>query len=282
MTRMIRADLSRLYRSKGYYIIIILSLVLLAIFALAAYFVTGFAREMTGMDAGSFMNGDLLEQARRMMNLNFFASFYLSHNSILHLLIAVFAAGFISKDHQTGYLKNLMAVPGVRHKWVTSKLLVMGFAAALFYLIFLLGSAFTVVLFGNRVEVMAGELLRYFGLHLLVDMAIFALICLIVSLTQARTAALVLALLISLNIQSILYLLIDSLGILPFKLREWGMMGQASKLPLKGGIVSLMGGMDGDVFKITQHMELFYVALGLFVVATGLSLWFIRKVDYKA
>lgn len=282
MMGMLTADFSRLKRSRGFYIIIIISLALLAIFATAAYFVTGFAQEMTQMEmTGPFMTEDLLQRARRAMNLNFFASFYLSHNNVLHLLVALFAAGFISRDHQTGYLKNLMTVPGLRHKWLISKLLVTALAAAAFYLVFLAACVVTVLLYGNQPVIMAGELARYFGLHLLVDLAIFSLICLIVCLTQARAVAIVLALLVSFNMQSILYLLIDSLGILPFKLRAWGMMGQASRLPLQGGIVSMMGEMREVGVALTKESHLLFVALGIFLFSTALSLWAIRRVDYK-
>lgn len=277
MKNMLLMDGSRLFRSRGFYVIILVSLVLLAIFATAAYFVTGFAQELMDRPLPTgLVDGNMLQQARRMMNISFFASFYLSHNNLLHLLLALFAAGFIAKDHQSGYLKNLLGIRHMRQKWLLSKYLIMLLAAIIFYGVFLLGCLVVVLLYGNSPAFHWAALAQYMGLHLTVDLALLAIISLIVCLVQGRTAAVILALLVTLNVQTILYLLIDSLNLLPFKLREWGLMAQASRLGLEGGIISLMG-QDAA----TKPTQLLPVSLGLCLAGMLLSLWAIRRVDYK-
>jgi ABC-type transport system involved in multi-copper enzyme maturation permease subunit len=279
MINMLHMDIRRLFKTRGYYITMLVSLILLAIFATAGYIVTGlggsFGPQMENMSMGDATPA-MIAQARRMMDFNFFASFYLSHNSILHLLIALFAAGFISKDHQTGYFKNLLCIRSLRLKWLAGKLITMLLAAVIYYLVFLLGCALAVVLYGNPLTIDVSRVAAYFGLHLTVDMALFAVAALVVAALQTKTAAVIISLLLSFNIQAILYLLLDQLGLFPFKLQEWGMMSLASKLPLQGSFLSMMTSGDG-----TTAGQLLPVSLGVFAVFSLLSLLTLYRVDYK-
>lgn len=279
MMRYLAMDIRRLFKTRGFYVTILISLVLLGIFAGASYFVTGIGEEMLPEGhAGQMPFGGeaMLQQARRMMNFSFFVSFYLSSNSILHLLLAVMAAGFISKDHQTGYLKNLFCIRGLREKWLISKLLTMLLAAVVFYGVFSLASALVVVIYGNPVQIDWAATLSYLGLHLTVDLALFAVICLVTALWQTKTAAVVIAMLVSFNLQSIIYLLVDQFGLFEFKLREWGMMSQANGLRLAGGLTSFVQEGTG-----TQAGELLPVSLGLMLGASLLCWLTLRKRDYK-
>ncbi len=279
MINIIKMDVQRLFKTRGYYTTILVSLILLAIFATAGYIVTGlggsFGPGARDIPAG-LATPALIAQARRMMDFNFFASFYLSHNSILHLLIALFAAGFISRDHQTGYFKNLLCIRDLRLKWLVSKFVTMLLAAVIYYLVFLLGCAVAVLLYGNPLTINLGQVATYFGLHLTVDMALFAVAALVVAVLQTKTAAVIISLLLSFNIQAILYLLLDQLGLFPFKLQEWGMMSLASKLPLQGSFLSMMSGGGG-----TTAGQMLPVSLGVFAVFALLSLLMLHRVDYR-
>lgn len=277
MIRYLRMDLRRLFKTRGFYLSILLSLVFLLILSIAAYFVTGLAQEMTGQEfSGPMNNPMIITQARSQMNVGFFASFFLSHNSLLHLLLALFAAGFIAKDHQSGYLKNLFCLPGLRFRWFFAKLIVLLIAALIYYAVYLLGCLLVVLIYGNPLSLNWADLARYFGLHLSVDMALFALICLITSLLQTKSAAVILALVLSLNIQGIFYLLIDSIGFLPFKLGEYGMMRLASRLITQGSITSFIGASQG-----TTAQQLLPVSLGLLLIASAACLYSLHRVDYR-
>lgn len=279
MTNYLLMDLRRLLRTRGFYVAMLLSLVLLAIFAGASYLVTGISEEMLPPEhAGDLpLNPDaMLRQARRMMNFSYFLSFYLSSNSVMHLLITLMAAGFISKDHQTGYLKNLLCIRGMREKWLVSKLLVTGLGAIMIYAAYAAASALAVLLYGNPLQVAWGEAAGYLGLHLTVDLALFAVICLCVAIWQSRTVAVVVAMLLSFNLQAILYLLIDQFRLFSFNLREWGMMGQASRLRLSGSLTSFI--LEGEG---TRAADLLPVSLGIALAATLACLMVLRTRDYK-
>lgn len=279
MIRTLRMDFRRLFRTRSYYISILIALAFLAILGGAAYYVTGLAQQMaqTEVDLSTISNPTVLDMARQQMNIGFFASFFLSHNSLLHLILVLFAAGYIAKDHQSGYLKNLFCIPQLRLKWLFSKLIVLLVASLLYYLVFLLGCALVVLLYGNTLSPDFADLARYFGLHLSVDMALFALICLITALLQTKTAAVILALVLSFNLQGILYLLIDSIGFLPVKLGSYGMMGLAGKLQLEGSIMSFVSKTGG-----TTTAQMLPVSLTLFVLSLFAGIFAIHRVDYRA
>lgn len=73
MRRYFLMDMRRLFRTRGFYIAIIVSLFFLSIFALASYYVTGIAEEfMPGSER--MLNPQLITQARAQMTFNFFSA----------------------------------------------------------------------------------------------------------------------------------------------------------------------------------------------------------------
>ena len=285
MKRYIAMDLRRLFKTRSFYIAMILALLLLAIYASAAYFFTSASVIKTTEGKAPPAVTQMLKQARIFLDFNHFASIMNTGTGMLHLILAAFAAAFISKDHHSGYLKNLYGIRDLRFKWLVSKLAVMMTAAVIYYLVYLTGAAIVTLLYGNALSPNIGALAAYYGMHLSVDLALFGLIILTVTLVQTKTAAVIVALLVSFNLQAIIYLIIDQFGWLPFELTEYGMMGQASRLIIAGS--GPVGGIMARRFQsmmasmATSPATLLPVSLGIALFAIALSWLMLRKVDYK-
>jgi len=285
MLNYILMDFKRLLRTRSFYLALLIAVFFLSMFALAGYYVTGFAEEFVPQ-AERMMNEQVLEMARGYMTFNLFFSFFFSLPGMrmLHALLSLFAAGFLSREHHSGYLKNLLSIRGMRARWMVSKLLVLLTASILYYALFGLACALVQVFYGNPVAVNFAQVLPFLGGQLLVDMALFSVIMLVVILFQTKAAAVLVAMMLSLNMQGLLYLLIDWVNVLPFKLARYGMMNLAAKAELPGGIVGLMGMAAGGsgIGMLSGGAEaLLPVAAGVFLLFTALSAFFLYRADYK-
>ena len=287
MTRYFLMDVKRLFRTRGFYIAMIVSIFFLSIFSLASYYVTGIAEEFVPGSERMF-NEQIVSQARAQMTFNFFFSFFftLPGMRMLHMLLSLFAAGYLSKEHQSGYLKNMMSLPGMRGKWMVSKTLTMLLATLIYYTVFGLACVMVLVFYGNPVVIKLSEVAPFMLGQVTVDMALYAVIMLVVMLYQSKAAAVVVALILSLNMQGLLYLLIDWVGILPIKLSRYGMMNLAAQAQMPGSMTSLMSGagmsrMTAISGGSANPELLLAVAGGLLIVFLLLSALALRRVDYK-
>lgn len=287
MTRYFLMDVKRLFKTRGFYIAMIVSIFFLSIFSLASYYVTGIAEEFVP-GSEQMLNEQIVSQARAQMTFNFFFSFFFSLPGMrmLHMLLSLFAAGYLSKEHQSGYLKNMMSLPGMRGKWMVSKTLTMLLATLIYYTVFGLACVMVLVFYGNPVVIKLSEVAPFMLGQVTVDMALYAVIMLVVMLYQSKAAAVVVALILSLNMQGLLYLLIDWVGILPIKLSRYGMMNLAAQAQMPGSMTSLMSGagmsrMTAISGGSANPELLLAVAGGLLIVFLLLSALALRRVDYK-
>ena len=179
MIAYLRMDIRRLLKTRGFYAAMIVALVFLSIFALASYYVTGIAEEMMP-GSRAMINDQMVNEARAYMTFNFFFSFFFSLPGMrmLHMLLSLFAAGYLSKEHQSGYLKNLLSLGGMRGKWMVSKTLTMLLATLMFYAVFGLACAAVLVLYGNPVVIHIHEVAPFLLRQVTVDMALYAVIML--------------------------------------------------------------------------------------------------------
>ncbi len=287
MIRYLSMDLRRLFKTRSFYTAMIVAVIFLAIFALAAYFVTGIAQDvMPGSER--LINEQMMNRARAQMTFNFFFSFFFSLPGMrmLHVLLALFASGFLSREHHTGYIKNLLSLPRMRSKWMLSKTLTMLLATLVFYAVFAGACALVLVLYRNPLVIRLSEFGPYVLGQILVDMALYAVIMLGVILFQSKAASVVIALLLSLNVQGLFYLLIDWMGLLPFRLGTYGMMNLAARSRMPGSISSLMGETGMSILSSSSAVSADPVLLWqmgggvlvLFLLLSALALW---RVDYK-
>lgn len=100
MLNFLKMDFKRFARTRSFYMALLTALIFLGLFSLAAYYVTGFAEEFAPQ-AEDMMNDQMLNMARKRMNFNFFFSFFFSLPGMrmLHALLSLFAAGFLSREH---------------------------------------------------------------------------------------------------------------------------------------------------------------------------------------
>lgn len=160
-------DLRRLFRSKSFYVSMMIIIIFLSIFAFASYYVEGMAEEFVPAAGGRNMPPQVLDQVRKLITFNFFFSFFFSIPGMRmhHVLLALFAAGYISKEHHTGYLKNLLGIPHMRGKWMISKTLTLLFATLIYYLVFSLACAVALLLYGNPIVISLSEILPLSGVR---------------------------------------------------------------------------------------------------------------------
>ena len=288
MINTLRMDFRRLFKTRGFYLACLWALGIMAIMATASWFLADeFVRE-AGSLAG-FSGGQIAQEARKLFNVSRFASFFMGAPSFMHLFLVVFAAGYISRDHQSGYFKNLLALPGAREKWLVGKQAAALAAGALFYGVVILGSVVVTLLFGNTPRIDVPQLAAFFGLHLSADLALFALLTLATALFQTRTAAVMVGMVFAFNMQALIYLLIDQIGFLPFALSEYGMVGLAGRLDIftfgqaqPDLLSSMMMGRGGfSNIAPTTPGQLLPVSLGLWAVLTFLSWITLRYRDYR-
>ena len=287
MIRYLSMDIRRLFRTRSFYTSMIVSVIFLSIFALAAYFVTGIAEDMMP-GSGRLLNEQMMNRARTQMSFNFFFSFFFSLPGMrmLHMLLALFAAGFLSREHQSGYIKNLMSLPRMRSKWMLSKTLTMLLATLVFYAVFALACVLVLVFYKNPIVINLSEIGPFIAGQVLVDMALFAVIMLGVTVFQSKAASVVIALLLSLNMQGLFYLLIDWLNVLPLKLSGYGMMNLAARAEMPGSMSSLMSGTGMEILSGVEAASddpnlLLYVSGTIFLLCFILSALSLHRVDYK-
>lgn len=287
MIRYLSMDIRRLFRTRSFYTSMIVSVIFLSIFALAAYFVTGIAEDMLP-GSERLINEQMMSQARARMTFNFFFSFFFSLPGMrmLHMLLALFAAGFLSREHQSGYIKNLMSLPRMRSKWMLSKTLTMLLATLVFYAVFALFCVLVLVFYKNPIVINLSEVGPFIAGQMLVDMALFAVIMLGVTVFQSKAATVVIALLLSLNMQGLFYLLIDWLNVLPLKLSGYGMMNLAARAEMPGSMSSFMSGTGMAILSGAEAANgssnlLLYVSGGIFLLFFTLSALSLHRVDYK-
>lgn len=284
MLRILKMDLRRLFKTRAMYVsMAILMAIILITAGTVLYMTSRSLRELANIaksmmeedpqgmniDAATtyvqLMGGEeqLKVMVRQTMDIMRLMQVPFAPNMV-HLMIAVIAALFASKDYTSGYLKNLLCVPRMKQKWLIGKAAAMLVAAVMVYLAVFLAALIGTTMLGNSITTTWGALFLFLGKEMLVSLALCAIVLFILTLTQNKTAALVLGMVISVNMQMIIFFLIDSLNFLPFKLREWGLMSQASRL-LSGG----------------ETPYLVVTALVFMAAGFGISWWAITRRDLK-
>ena len=291
MMGLLKMDLRRLFKTRSFYFAMFWALLILGIFATAGWFFAVEATRNMGSTTVMGMPADvMIKEARKLFNVNHFASFFMGAPSLMHLLLVTFGAGFLAKDHQTGYFKNLLCIRGLRTKWLISKVLTLLVAGVVFYTVLVLGSVLATFMYGNAPKVNVAQLGAFFGLHLMTDMTLWMVVAAVVAFFQSRTAAVMVAMVLSFNMQAILYLLLDQIGFLPFKLARHGLMSMTGRLNIQQfgtGEADMLGGMMGSMHGPGQAAgaitlnELLPVSLGLFALMLLVSWLLLRYRDYK-
>ena len=260
MLNIVRMDLRRLVRTRSLYAILLVLAAMLLITSFSTWYMTEksmtdlmlFAQEQLeeeNISATSEMGqiglaASLLDasdsrvmqlQVRRAMSFGVLASMPFT-GFLAHTLLAVLTALYASKDYATGYFKNLLALPGVKTKWFISKVLMLALCILIVVAAVLGLAAIGTLILGNPMEIDWPQITAFMGQHMLLSFGLNMLVLLILVLSQNKTAALTMGILLSVNTQNLLFLLLDTTDWLPFRLRDWGLMNQAMKITMGGAM----------------------------------------------
>jgi len=243
---MFRMDLRRLFRTKSLYIctIVLMAVVIIASVAVNAVckygsvwdiqdMLSGFSGDnelTTEIDGGyspSLADAAMLEAAkvklRSFMTLQVLASAPFM-TRLSYMLISLVCVLYVSKDYITAYLKNLLMIPHAKTKWLISKILMLLVIIIFMYLGITLASLIGQLILGNPFPDDFMPLISYMAKTLVSAISFGLFNIFMVVLLQKRSGAIVICLLTSFNIQGIIYMLIDTAKLLPFKLSHYGFM----------------------------------------------------------
>lgn len=233
MLNFIRADLWKLFRARSFY--------LTMVFVLAAMLLMGFLVDTTTrIDYETYLEmqekqtgikisteekveGEeeymaYQEKVRDTMKTPFFLSIITSESGVLYMAFSVFISLFALLDYKRGYMKNILAIPGSKQKWILSKLSVAAVSAIPFLLLILLGATTYGYLKTGEIGYTMKELIPFMGGQFIALMTIAAIQLLLITLFQSTLPTLILGLIFAKDIHSLIYNLIDNTNVLPFSM----------------------------------------------------------------
>ncbi len=249
MRNILHSDVRRLLRTRSLYVGMLVIALTVAIATAGVHFLTtqsvegltrfaqnhrgGAGNEMqAGLAMAALISPDSAREAmlelRRQTGVQTLAQVPIQQVGVAHLMLAIVITLFAAKDYHTGYLKNLLTLRGIKTKWLLSKIVMALLASVLLSLATLVSAMVGAMVLGNAPTFDAGLMAGFFGMHLLVDLALAASVLLVLTLSQNKTAALVFGMLEAFNLQRAIYLLLDATGWLNFSLSDYAMMNLAT------------------------------------------------------
>lgn len=281
MFNYLQMDLRRLLRTKSFYFAFLAFIVVLGFFTGTMLFVLNHSPEnflqmirsgnpeAAQFDPSMFPSGMIkgaVNSMRSLVSTEVFLAF-LSEGGFSRILFVIVFTTFIGRDYQTGYLKNLLSLKRTRIHWIVSRVIIGLVVAISLQAVMTLLSMASTAFINGKFSLNASNAIPYLGVQLSGQMAFASIAIVLITLTQNRTITLLVTLLLSFNIQSAVYLLIDLWGVLPFKMVEYGIINRISKYKMSQSL--------------SHAWDAASVALAAFLVFTMLSWLFTRKQDYK-
>ncbi|MDO5022272.1 MAG: ABC transporter permease subunit [Eubacteriales bacterium] len=255
---MLKADLRRLFRTRSLYVCLILMVSIIIITSISMNILTqkGDLFEITyaveGLNQGTKSDMQKIRAEADVLNnldspfmkgmrqklrsyISFEILFKIPFVSSLFLMLApLVVVLYSSKDYATGYIKNYLILPQAKTKWLVSKMLILPVIMATFYLGAFISSAIGTLILKNPFPEDFSEIFAYIAK---ISLPIFSFTLFTLFLTvalQNKTAALIISLPLSFNMQALAYILIDSAGFLPIKLRDWAFISKTKELSMSG------------------------------------------------
>lgn len=258
MMPMLRTDLRRLAKTSRLYanIIIIMVVVLIAAVSIRALSESGDILEMTyaieGLDESSSEEMNKVRDFSKSSGVNSFTlteemrvkmraiiSFEVLNKlpfatSLFFVLMPIVCVMYVSKDYTTGYLKNYLVIPDAKNKWLISKMLMLPVILIAFYIGIFIASAIGTLILKNSFPANYSDIFLYI-LKVSLPAIAFALLSLFLTVAfQSKTSSFIVTLLLSFNMQAIIYALIDSIDFLSFKLRDYAFISLTRNLCVTG------------------------------------------------
>lgn len=173
MFNCIKYEFKRLFKSTELYIVLLVYLLSLGAGLILTNFVSKDVEPtITEAVAKTFSGGNIL------------------------LFVSILLCVFVVKEHSSGYIKNLVGIPGNRARVVLSKLPVIAFVLAVFFLIAFLFHFVGYSFMKPGIEIGDSiQLLRTFGMYYFIYFAVCTAILTVCILTKNMTAAVLISML---------------------------------------------------------------------------------------
>lgn len=301
MFNLISSDIYRLVKTKSTYIILIITMALIAVqaYTISQIFIN-MSEDMSEVmeefgitETGEYVqetedeNGDTeivigddsadMQVEVRMLREKkapFNDLLVSCMSTILTLMISIFAVVFCSAEFKNGYVKNL-AGSIKRYKLVISKFVCVALYTAI---LFALSAAIIFVICKIRLEVQndilkitsgnAAGLFKAFGFEFLGNIAMAAVVIAVVEVTRSRSASMAIAVVLSSGLTSAVYQLVTLLLQKKFGVSEDFYLGNYVPSAI---VEQFRSGLEQSVYNRMLAVGLIFTALSLIVSAVAMQ-----------
>ena len=272
MFNIIKADLYKMFKSRSFYLINLVFLIITIAVGITVKVDVSRDYEAAqtyniAMEEENSMTEDeyymMQEEAIIEQDVKEFMS--IQYSSITMLMIGVFLAIFVCSELDTGYIKNIIPLKTSRISLLVAKNVV-SFVFILVQMALGFGGAmFSTFLLAGKINISnPRELIIYLGFQILLAMSFAASIILLSYLTKSKAAVMTIGVLLAINLQSVFLRLLDSfIRFTQVSLTQFSIVTN-SHLP---------------VFDPSDYQRVLLISIGYFVVYNIFSLIRLKRLE---
>ena len=270
MLNLIKMDFRRLFKSKIFYIIMGVA-VLMSVFMMMMFGVYSLA--LNNIDTGE-LSADtmaLLQSTLPSSFTQYMEAFYLGNYIILFIII--FAVIFCNAEYSRGYIKNIAPLVTPRYLMVFSKLIITVFVSLLIYL--LVGAVTVAGCAVSSVELTLTDtagMVKMLLIGLLLNISLTSFVMMIFNLFRKATPALISGI-VYISMGSVLYTLVNLLVKAAFRVEDFDCTEYTCLGNLLGHVTSTADN--------STYIRSVVVALVVLAVSTAVSCLSVQKKDIK-
>lgn len=151
----------------------------------------------------------------------------------LLIMGAMFCTIFVSSDHSTGYIKNVISRKNYRMQTSISKAIIMAVYTLIEIIVCFVGLLFASLIFFHKININdIGSIIGYLGTQSIIQIALLTLCILVCNLFRNVAAAMAFTICLCVGLFSIITQLIDHLK-LPFMVNDYLLSSMVKTLPLQ-------------------------------------------------
>ena len=279
MLNIIKMDVYKTFRSRSFYILhLILLVIVLAAGIAIKYDVSrdyetakasniALRDEDTSTSDESFFTEEeyiqMQQESIQEMDVKEFMT--IQYSGITLMLMATFLAIFVCSELDTGFIKNITPLKHSRSSLVLSKSIVAILFIVIQAAIVFGGSLFSTILLSGKIDVVhPKELAIYVGLQMILATAFASSIILIGYLTKSKAATMSAGILFSLNVQGLFLSLFDQL---------------INRSSIRFSQLSIINNARMSVFESTDYQRVLLISIVFFFFYNIISTIRVRKME---
>ena len=243
MLKIIKMDLYKMFKSKSFYILnlvlILLTLFFASIMAITLNREYEAAQESTitmTRDAKTLDGKDptlteeeyyaLQEEFKEGMNVDEFITMIYSQQFLL-VLLAIFIGLFICSEWDTGFIKNIIPIRNSRYSLIISKIIIVLLFILTQAVFAIIGSFIANYVISGDIKILnSNVLIKYIGVQTLLNMAFASLLVFISYLFRNKALSMSIGIMLAVNIHGIFLNLIDKvIDSASFSLSDYTIIG---------------------------------------------------------